>query len=489
MQRWLHEINHTLQKLRRDFDDFTKLAGKEDEDYRSYSPWYNQRQGDYAAKAFDIDKLSISTTESSPSPKAPGIWHGNKAKFAKVGKATKWAIWDKEKWEAAVEKFQKRNAKLKDALQMGQATQQHRVAGTLTDLRNNADANRLGLTVHAELRQLVDKPDSSYMNFDLKNMEVFSDAESPTIHTGTCEEHFAKGSTISEKVLIEYKSYPPIMQGLTPAEISETQTHINSRVHQLASLLYYSGSSELGTLPIKGLVDQPSKSRHGFVFYFPAEAEPCTPDSLHSIMRSLSPTSLWPLSARFRVAQSIAKSIGKFHADGWVHKSIRSQSIVFFKDRENKSRLLSSPYLVDFEYSRPESGTTLHLRDNDDEKNLYRHPDIQDVAHSSFLTLHDIYSLGVVLLEIALWQTARSMLDELRKRNKQHPGEEVNAYGLQEWYISRAKKKVAHLMGTSYQSAVLACLESKYKDQTRRRDFPTTFDTQVTQKLSAKQVV
>ena len=161
---------------------------------------------------------------------------------------------------------------------------------------------------------------------------------------------------------------------------------------------------------------------------------------------------------------------------------------MFFKDRESKSRLINSPYLVDFEYSRPESGTTFRLRDNDDERNLYRHPEIQDVANSSFSKLHDIYSLGVVLLEIALWQTARSMLDELKRRNKQHTGEQVNAYGLQEWYISRAKKKVAHLMGASYQSAVLACLESKYKDQTRRRDFPTTFDTQVTQRLGAKQI-
>ncbi len=388
-----------------------------------------------------------------------------------------------------MEKFHKRNAKLKDALQMCQATQQPRYASTPEDLRGNVDADRLGLTVHAELRQLVDKPDSNDMDFDLKNAILISDKESPTIHIGTCEETLANGSTISERVLIEYKNYPPIMQGLTPVEISETQAHLKSRVHQLASLLYYSGSSELGTLPIKGLVHQPNKSRHGFVFEFPIEAEPCAPESLHSVMRSSSPNSLWPLSVRFQIAHSIAKSIGKFHADGWVHKSIRSQSVVFFKDRENKSRLLNSPYLVDFEYSRPESGTTFHLRDNDDEKNLYRHPDIQDVAQSSFSKVHDIYSLGVVLLEIALWQTARSMLDELKKRNKQHLGEEVNAFGLQEWYVSRTNKKVAHLMGASYQSAVLACLECKYKDQTRRRDFPTTFDTQVTQKLSAKQVV
>lgn len=311
-----------------------------------------------------------------------------------MGKATKWAIWDREKWEDAVKKFRKRNAKLKDALQMGQATQHERVAGSIADLRNNTDANRLGLTVHAELKQLVDKPDSNEMDFDLKSAVLLSDEESPINDTGTCEENLAKGNTVSERVLIEYKSYPPIMQGMTPAEIKETQRHIRSEVHQLASLLYYSGSNDLGTLPVKGLVDQPSKSRHGFVFNFPAEAKPSSPESLHSIMGSPSPTNLWSLSTRFQIAQSIAKSIGKFHADSWVHESIRSQSVIFFRDRENKDRLLNSPYLVDSEYSRPESGTTLGIRDSDAENNLYRHPDIQDVAYSSFSKLHDIYSKG-----------------------------------------------------------------------------------------------
>ena len=439
-------------------------------------------------KAFTIDKINISTTTSSLPPSLAEKWRENKARLKKGGKAAKWAVWDKERWENAVDKFEKRNAKLKDALQILQATQQQRIIGTYADLRNNIDANRLGLTIHAQLKELVNQPESNDMDLELKNMILISDEESPTIHTGNCEESLPKNGTLKEKVLIEYKSYPPILQGSTPAEISEIETHVKSRVRQLASLLYFSGSSELGTLPLRGLVDQPSQSRHGFVFDFPLEAEPSSPESLHYVIKSPSPTDLWPLAARFQIAQSIAKSLGKFHADGWVHKSIRSQSVVFFKDRESKSRLINSPYLVDFEYSRPESGTTFRLRDNDDERNLYRHPEIQDVANSSFSKLHDIYSLGVLLLEIALWQTARSMLDELKRRNKQHTGEQVNAYGLQEWYISRAKKKVAHLMGAPYQSAVLACLESKYKDQTRRRDFPTTFDSQVTQKLAAKQI-
>lgn len=97
---------------------------------------------------------------------------------------------------------------------------------------------------------------------------------------------------------------------------------------------------------------------------------------------------------------------------------------------------------------------------------------------------HDIYLVRVVLLEIALWQTARSML----KRTGLEPGA-INATGLQKMYIDRTKKHVAHLMGTSYQAAVLACLESKYKDQTGRHDFPLVFREEVAQKLSVKGIV
>ena len=89
-----------------------------------------------------------------------------------------------------------------------------------------------------------------------------------------------------------------------------------------------------------------------------------------------------------------------------------------------------------------------------------------------------------MLLEIALWQTARTML----KRTGLEPGA-VNVIGLQKMYIGRTKKRVAHLMGASYQSAVLACLESKYKDHIRPYDFPMIFHEEVTQKLSVKGVV
>jgi len=40
-------------------------------------------------------------------------------------------------------------------------------------------------------------------------------------------------------------------------------------------------------------------------------------------------------------------NIGAVHADGWVHKSVCSHYVVFFKDRRKQTLMLESPYLVD----------------------------------------------------------------------------------------------------------------------------------------------
>ena len=72
------------------------------------------------------------------------------------------------------------------------------------------------------------------------------------------------------------------------------------------------------------------------------------------------------LPDRFIVAQTISKAITAFHADGWVHKIIRSQSIKFFQNNGSLQR--HSPYLVDFEYSRPETAATNFTYDMDDQE-------------------------------------------------------------------------------------------------------------------------
>ncbi len=119
------------------------------------------------------------------------------------------------------------------------------------------------------------------------------------------------------------------------------------------------------------------------------------------------------LDDRYSSARCIAQSIGVFHSDDWVHKTIRSQSIVFFQktDHSNANYLVRDLYLVNFEYTRLECDNTLLDYDLEFEKDLYRHPERQGIPSKPFSKLHDLYALGVVLLEIGMWQSAKSIYE------------------------------------------------------------------------------
>jgi hypothetical protein len=67
-----------------------------------------------------------------------------------------------------------------------------------------------------------------------------------------------------------------------------------------------------------------------------------------------------------------------------------------------------NPFVVGFEFSREESDRSTTEQDDKLERNIYRHPDRQGPPEARFNMLHDIYSLGVVLLEIGLSRPAKN---------------------------------------------------------------------------------
>jgi Prion-inhibition and propagation len=156
--------------------------------------------------------------------------------------------------------------------------------------------------------------------------------------------------------------------------------------------------------------------RYGFVYEVPAPLDQ-TPSSKQQMrnLRQLFMTVPCPsLTRRIGLAVMIAESLFYLHAVNWLHKGLRSKSIFFFTDTNWDQTDLSSPIVSGFDFSRPdlpEEITVRHPSNIFDD--LYRHPErLKDASASTPRSQksHDIYSLGIILLEIAFWQPIEEVM-------------------------------------------------------------------------------
>ena len=117
----------------------------------------------------------------------------------------------------------------------------------------------------------------------------------------------------------------------------------------------------------------------------------------------LNTSGLASLPGRFDIARELVKAVNYVYTFGFVHKAIWPES---FLASTPDGRHTHSLFLVGFENFRREDGWTQRRGDSAPDRNLYRHPSRQGACpHEDFVMQHDIYSLGVCLLEIGLWQS------------------------------------------------------------------------------------
>ncbi|KAK0742513.1 prion-inhibition and propagation-domain-containing protein [Apiosordaria backusii] len=166
--------------------------------------------------------------------------------------------------------------------------------------------------------------------------------------------------------------------------------------------------------------------RYGWIFKMPEGSDYDTRVvSLYALLgqKQHRPT----LSQRIELASKLCSTVLNIHAVNWLHKGIFSENIVFFFNDSSspESRGLkydpSSPLLSGFEFSRPD-GTHTTARDTDIVWDVYRWPGIQrerPTERNSRKT-YDLYSLGLVLLEIAHWERLHVLMN-LGKKHKSQP--------------------------------------------------------------------
>ncbi|KAL1616249.1 hypothetical protein SLS54_008542 [Diplodia seriata] len=515
LQRWLQYVFDILERMRLVCGDYARIAAEDDAEYRQYSPFLNERTSDTRVIEFNIDEPLPSLPEPTFFTKTALRWLGIRkgSTFDNSHISWKWALVEKRKFKNVLERFQKLNGKLKDILPLYCAAQTKvsalsptpeafAVPGT-SEIPHDDNARRLGISRHVRLRELSYNPAADSSNYKLEGFSLEADDNAGTLITGTLHKRHATSSP--ETVLVEYKSYLPPLSDIAP-ESTEIELH-RSPVQQLAKLLKSAGSHDMHTLPLRGVIEQNEQHRYAFIFDFPRNVDGTdqAPISLRFLLGQEDINHRLSLSQRFAVARQISCSIGAFHADGWVHKSIRSASVVFFHHNDHHGpghgsgsspsgrksgddMLIKSPFffLVNFEYSRPETAMTSYDFDDDLERNLYRHPDRQGRPKVTFSKLHDIYALGVVLLEIGLWEPVSSMYR--RAKGRMGNGAIPSPAGIRKRFVQLAEQRLAHHMGDGYVEAVLACLSGRFDNLTSRADFPMMFHEEVIQKLDLRYI-
>lgn len=156
---------------------------------------------------------------------------------------------------------------------------------------------------------------------------------------------------------------------------------------------------------------------------------------------------------------------------------------MFFRDRISEKLDLTQPFLVGWQYSRPDDQRRIWPSESNSSSggiadlDMYVHRRRLVKSRAQLFPRYrksfDIYSLGIVLIEIAFWEPIIS-LASAKDREKMEKFEDVDSDSrAKEWWkaISKtAKQELAAEMGAGYRDAVLYCLEGSGEADAKRFD-------------------
>lgn len=90
----------------------------------------------------------------------------------------------------------------------------------------------------------------------------------------------------------------------------------------------------------------------------------------------------------------------------FVHKNIRPENIILFPSSTESVHHIGNAHLLGLTHFRSVTHETNLYGDSAWHRNLYRHPARQGLEiFNEYVMQHDIYALGVCLLEIGLWRS------------------------------------------------------------------------------------
>ncbi|KAL6891147.1 prion-inhibition and propagation domain-containing protein [Trichoderma longibrachiatum] len=346
-----------------------------------------------------------------------------------LGLRTKWVIGDKDKFANLLKDLKDFNDGLEALFPPSQVPSFQRAwthhlldraqrdVAELSLLENASSGIYPQLTNSATLKKLRinldSKPQASFkptfaLRIGLSSLEIPPEATSASSSSSSssrrrCQAHHVTAGN----VLIEWIDYDR-------DEVDERVAHVR-RLDDLARMMHSASEShpDLHSIDCLGYTDDTINSRYGLVYK--------APSSSHSSLDALiaSPDLKTPdLDARVRLAATLAVALWSLHSLDWLHKSLCSSNILFFPSAFSASGLsptaaaalrpdVSNPYLAGFAASRPDLDVALSVAPrNPSIEHLHRHP--ASLRGGPHVKPYDVYSFGLVLLEIGLWKVLQT---------------------------------------------------------------------------------
>jgi len=267
---------------------------------------------------------------------------------------------------------------------------------------------------------------------------------------------YVKPGCPPRRVWIEWKQYT--MEHVQGDDSHDLKIHPNTlrRTAELAALLAAPKPDDFCTPHCFGYFDDSTSRRFGWVFKIPGSAtENAEPRSLLWLFANMPRPSL---TDRIALASRIAACVLYLHAVNWIHKALRSENIIFFLGQNEFE--LAAPIVSGFEYSRPDNEGTSECSKPKPQWDLYRWPDIQraEPQEKNSRKTYDIYSLGLILLEIANWKSLGEIMgfgDVTKLPLKESRGIRSKLLDPDSTYLAQ----VLETVGKKYHAVVRRCIQ------------------------------
>ncbi|KAF5632085.1 hypothetical protein F52700_6604 [Fusarium sp. NRRL 52700] len=278
------------------------------------------------------------------------------------------------------------------------------------------------------------------------------------------------GSLGASPLIIEWRHY-------SSKETRENRSGIDIRVHMLAmQLQQLSALHHTGILPCLGYFHDQKRYRYGIAFHYPRGDSAASPTSLADRLAQDQPRRIRrDLGDRLRAARCLVGTVYQMLSVNWLHKNISSSNVLLF-EVEKDFYTVERPFLCGFDLTRRDnvmepSGKlpSIYLNNFPSlNERLYWHPTriaavpespANAVGCSHPLTRYrkefDIYSLGVVLLEIGLWCPIGRIFKDCKTEDLGIFSEELKTI-----YVPELRGR----MGKVYADVVVNCLKGSFGD-------------------------